>query len=432
MALNIETTQGLERRVAITVPAEVVEKAIAEEFKRTAKNVRVDGFRKGKAPAHIIESRFGESIRQEVLAGLLPRRFYDAVISEKINIAGRPDFTVERFEPKQDLVFSATFEVYPEIKLQGLENIKVEKPVVEITDADIDKMVDVLRKQQATWVESHDSVKADDRVTIDFVGSVNGEEFAGGKSSDFVLAMGQGRMIPGFEEGIVGHKAGEQFDIDVTFPAEYHSEELKGKAAKFAITLKKVESMVLPELTNEFVAKFGPNTKTVADLRAEIRKNMERELKNALVSRVKNQVIAGLIEQNPIEVPTVAIDEEISELRDQAAKRFGGNAQQAEQLPRELFEAEAKRRVQVGLLFSEVVADNGLKVDDERVKTMISDIASAYEQPQEVIDYYSKNKELMSNLRNVVLEEQVVDAVLAKAQVTEKPSTFDEVMNPQF
>lgn len=432
MALNIETTQGLERRVAITVPAEVVEKAIAEEFKRTAKNVRVDGFRKGKVPAHIIESRFGESIRQEVLAGLLPRRFYDAVISEKINIAGRPDFTVERFEPKQDLVFSATFEVYPEIKLQGLENIKVEKPVVEITDADIDKMVDVLRKQQATWVESHDSVKADDRVTIDFVGSVNGEEFAGGKSSDFVLAMGQGRMIPGFEEGIVGHKAGEQFDIDVTFPAEYHSEELKGKAAKFAITLKKVESMVLPELTDEFVAKFGPNTKTVADLRAEIRKNMERELKNALVSRVKNQVIAGLIEQNPIEVPTVAIDEEISELRDQAAKRFGGNAQQAEQLPRELFEAEAKRRVQVGLLFSEVVADNGLKVDDERVKTMISDIASAYEQPQEVIDYYSKNKELMSNLRNVVLEEQVVDAVLAKAQVTEKPSTFDEVMNPQF
>ena len=432
MALNIETTQGLERRVAITVPAEVVEKAIAEEFKRTAKNVRVDGFRKGKVPAHIIESRFGESIRQEVLAGLLPRRFYDAVISEKINIAGRPDFTVERFEPKQDLVFSATFEVYPEIKLQGLENIKVEKPVVEITDADIDKMVDVLRKQQATWVESHDSVKADDRVTIDFVGSVNGEEFAGGKSSDFILAMGQGRMIPGFEEGIVGHKAGEQFDIDVTFPAEYHSEELKGKAAKFAITLKKVESMVLPELTDEFVAKFGPNTKTVADLRAEIRKNMERELKNALVSRVKNQVIAGLIEQNPIEVPTVAIDEEISELRDQAAKRFGGNAQQAEQLPRELFEAEAKRRVQVGLLFSEVVADNGLKVDDERVKTMISDIASAYEQPQEVIDYYSKNKELMSNLRNVVLEEQVVDAVLAKAQVTEKPSTFDEVMNPQF
>ena len=432
MALNIETTQGLERRVAITVPAEVVEKAIAEEFKRTAKNVRVDGFRKGKVPAHIIESRFGESIRQEVLAGLLPRRFYDAVISEKINIAGRPDFTVERFEPKQDLVFSATFEVYPEIKLQGLENIKVEKPVVEITDADIDKMVDVLRKQQATWVESHDSVKADDRVTIDFVGSVNGEEFAGGKSSDFVLAMGQGRMIPGFEEGIVGHKAGEQFDIDVTFPAEYHSEELKGKAAKFAITLKKVESMVLPELTNKFVAKFGPNTKTVADLRAEIRKNMERELKNALVSRVKNQVIAGLIEQNPIEVPTVAIDEEISKLRDQAAKRFGGNAQQAEQLPRELFEAEAKRRVQVGLLFSEVVADNGLKVDDERVKTMISDIASAYEQPQEVIDYYSKNKELMSNLRNVVLEEQVVDAVLAKAQVTEKPSTFDEVMNPQF
>lgn len=428
---TIETTQGLERRVSITIPADSVKSAVREELKRVAKNARVDGFRKGKVPPQIIEQRFGASVRNDVLNDLLPRHFFDLMFQEKVNLAGRPTFAVDSYEEGKDLQFTATFEVYPEVKLQGLENIKVEKPTVEITEADIDKMVDVLRKQQATWAEVQDAAKAEDRVTLDFSGSIDGEEFEGGKASDFVLLMGQGRMIPGFEDGIVGHKAGDQFDINVTFPAEYHSENLKGKAAKFAVTLKKVEVMVLPELTDEFVSKFGPNSKTVADLRVEIKKNMERELKNALVSRVKNQVIDGLIEQNPLDVPAAAIEQEIEVLRNQAAQRFGGNAQQAAQLPRELFEEQAKRRVQVGLLFSEVIASNELKADEARVKAMIEDIASAYEQPAEVIEYYNKNKELMNNIRNVVLEEQAVDAVLAKAQVTEKASSFDEIMNPQ-
>ena len=428
---TIETTQGLERRVSITIPADSVKSAVREELKRVAKNARVDGFRKGKVPPQIIEQRFGASVRNDVLNDLLPRHFFDLMFQEKVNLAGRPTFAVDSYEEGKDLQFTATFEVYPEVKLQGLENIKVEKPTVEITEADIDKMVNVLRKQQATWAEVQDAAKAEDRVTLDFSGSIDGEEFEGGKASDFVLLMGQGRMIPGFEDGIVGHKAGDQFDINVTFPAEYHSENLKGKAAKFAVTLKKVEVMVLPELTDEFVSKFGPNSKTVADLRVEIKKNMERELKNALVSRVKNQVIDGLIEQNPLDVPAAAIEQEIEVLRNQAAQRFGGNAQQAAQLPRELFEEQAKRRVQVGLLFSEVIASNELKADEARVKAMIEDIASAYEQPAEVIEYYNKNKELMNNIRNVVLEEQAVDAVLEKAQVTEKASSFDEIMNPQ-
>ena len=430
MSISIETLEGLQRRVTITVAADKIEAAYKEQLKGYAKNARVDGFRKGKVPHSIIEQRFGVAARQEVLSDEMQRAFFDAVIAEKINLAGRPTFTPNNYQPGQEFSFSVTFEVFPEVELTGLENIEVEKPVVEISDADLDKMVDVLRKQQATWTESQEAVKAEDRVTIDFVGSVDGEEFEGGKATDFVLAMGQGRMIPGFEEGIVGHKAGEQFDIDVTFPAEYHAENLKGKAAKFAITLKKVENIVLPELTEEFVKKFG-NAKSVEDLRAEIKKNMQRELNNAVTARVKNQVINGLIAQNDIEVPAAAVAEEVDVLRQQAVQRFGGKPEMAAQLPAELFEAEAKRRVQVGLLLSTVIGANELKVDEARVEAMIADIASAYEQPAEVVEYYAKNCQLTENIRNVVLEEQAVDAVLAKAKVTEKAMSFDELMQSQ-
>ena len=430
MSISIETLEGLQRRVTITVPADKIEAAYKEQLKGYAKNARVDGFRKGKVPHSIIEQRFGLAARQDVLSDEMQRAFFEGVMAEKIALAGRPTFTPNNYQPGQDFSFSATFEVFPEVELKGLENIEVEKPVVEITEADLDKMVDVLRKQQATWAESQEAAKAEDRVVIDFVGSVDGEEFEGGKATDFALAMGQGRMIPGFEEGIVGHKAGEQFDIDVTFPADYHSENLKGKAAKFAITLKKVENIVLPELTEEFVKKFG-NAKSVEDLRAEIKKNMQRELKNAVTARVKNQVINGLIVQNDIEVPAAAIAEEVDVLRQQAVQRFGGKPEMAAQLPAELFEADAKRRVQVGLLLSNVISQNELKVDEARVEAMIADIASAYEQPAEVVEYYAKNRQLTENIRNVVLEEQAVDAVLAKAKVTDKALSFDELMQSQ-
>jgi trigger factor len=241
--------------------------------------------------------------------------------------------------------------------------------------------------------------------------------------------MGQGRMIPGFEEGLVGHKAGEEFTIDVNFPEDYHAENLKGKAAKFAIVLKKVEERELPELTEEFIKRFGVADGSTEGLRAEVRKNMERELKGAVRNRIKTQAIDGLVSANEIDVPAALIDGEVDVLRRQAAQRFGGNEKQALELPRELFEEQAKRRVVVGLLLGEVISTNDLKADEDRVKTLIEEMASAYEDPSEVVEFYSKNKELMNNMRNVALEEQAVEALLAKAKVTEKATTFSELMN---
>ena len=429
MQVSVETTQGLGRRLSITVPADTIKQAVKKELINAAKSVRIDGFRKGKVPMNIVEQRYGASVRQDVLGEAMQRSFVDAIIKEKINPAGAPNYVPGEYKEGEDFTFAVEFEVYPEVELKGLENIEVEKPLVEVNDEDVDAMLDTLRKQQATWKETDRAAEAEDRVTVDFTGSIDGEEFEGGKASDFVLAMGQGRMIPGFEEGLVGHKAGEEFSIDVNFPEDYHAENLKGKAAKFAIVLKKVEERELPELTEEFIKRFGVADGSVAGLRTEVRKNMERELKGAVRNRIKSQAIDGLVSANEIDVPAALIDGEIDVLRRQAAQRFGGNEKQALELPRELFEEQAKRRVVVGLLLGEVISTNDLKADEDRVKTLIEEMASAYEDPSEVIEFYSKNKELMNNMRNVALEEQEDEALLAKAKVTEKATTFSELMN---
>lgn len=429
--MTIETTQGLERQVKLSVDAKTVKEAITNELKKISKNARIDGFRKGKIPPAILEKHYGAMARQEVLGELLQRTFYAKMMQEKVNLAGRPNFTVETFDNDKGLEFTAKFEVFPEVKLQGLENITVEKPVINIGDEDVNKMLDVLRKQQATWIESKDPASNDNRVMIDFVGSVDGEEFKGGKASDFSLTMGQGSMIPGFEEGIVGHKAGDEFNINVTFPTDYHAENLKGKDAVFAIKLKKVEAMQLPELTDEFVAKFGPNTKTVADLKAEVLKNMQREAKNVINSRIKNTVLEELLKTNPIEIPSSAIAMEVDNLRHQAIQRFNLKNDQAKQLPAELFESEAKRRVQMGLLLGTAIAELKIKTDEKRVMAMLEEMSSAYETPEEVIKYYQGNAELMNNLRNAALEEQTIEALLEKGKVTEKNITFEQLMNQQ-
>ncbi|MCP1064996.1 trigger factor [Serratia symbiotica] len=429
MQVSVETTHSLGCRLSITVPAESISQAVKKELINTAKSVLIDGFRKGKVPRNIVEQRYGASIRQDVLGEVMQSSFIDAIVKEKINPAGWPNYLPGEYKEGEDFIFAVEFEVYPDVELKALDSIEVEKPLVEVTDADVDTMLETLRKHQATWKESDRATEVEDRVTIDFTGFIDGEEFEGGKASNFVLVMGHGSMITGFEEGLAGHKSGEEFTIDINFPEDYHAENLQGKAVKFAIVLKKVEERELPELSEEFIKRFGVADGSVDSLRVEVHKNMERELRGAVRNRIKTQVIDGLVSTNDIDVPAVLIDGEVDVLRHQAAQRFGGDEKQALELPHELFEEQAKRRVTVGLLLGEVITANNLKADEERVKTLIEEMASAYEDPREVVELYSKNKVLMNNMRNMALEDQAVETLLAKAQVTEKAITFSELMN---
>ena len=320
------------------------------------------------------------------------------------------------------------------VTLGEYKGLEVSVDTVEVDEDEWDSLVNNVYYENITAENGgimDRAVETGDTVNIDYEGKKDDVAFDGGTAQGYDLEIGSGSFIPGFEDGIKGHKAGEEFTIDVTFPEEYHAENLKGKAAKFAINLKKVEERELPELTEEFIKRFGVEDGSVEGLRAEVRKNMERELKSAIRNRVKSQAIEGLVKANDIDVPAALIDSEIDVLRRQAAQRFGGNEKQALELPRELFEEQAKRRVVVGLLLGEVIRTNELKADEERVKGLIEEMASAYEDPKEVIEFYSKNKELMDNMRNVALEEQAVEAVLAKAKVTEKETTFNELMNQQ-
>lgn len=430
MQVSVETTSGLERRMTVGIPADRIENEVNKRLQQTAKRARVDGFRPGKVPMSVIRKRFGASAHQEVIGEVIQSSFYEAVMQEKLNPAGAPSVEPKSMEAGKDFEYIATFEVYPEVTLAGFETISVERPESEVTDADVDTMLETLRKQNTRFEAVERAAENGDQVTIDFVGKIDGEAFQGGTANGTNLVLGSGRMIPGFEEGLVGAKAGDSLTLNVTFPEDYQNLDLAGKAAEFETTVQAVAAPALPELNDEFFAQFGVNEGGLEGFRAEVRKNMERELRQAIKTKVKGQVMDGLLNTNTVEVPKALISTEIDRLREQAVQQFGGANIEASQLPAELFEEQAKRRVSLGLIVAEVVKQNDIKPDNDRVRAMVEELASAYQEPEQVINWYYQNEQQLGEIQSVVLEEQVVDTVLQKAQVTDKKVAYEEAVKP--
>ncbi|OWJ94819.1 trigger factor [Pseudomonas sp. A46] len=429
MQVSVESTSALERRMTIGVPAERVENEVTKRLQQTARRAKVAGFRPGKVPMSVIRQRYEDSARQEVLGDLIQSSFYEAVVEQKLNPAGAPSVEPKAFEKGKDFEFVATFEVFPEFQLAGFDGIAIERLQAEVGDADVDNMLDILRKQNTRFEAVERAAENGDQLNIDFVGKIDGEAFAGGSAKGTLLVLGSGRMIPGFEEALVGVKAGEERVINPVFPEDYQSLDLAGKTAEFTVTVNSVSAPQLPELNDEFFSLFGIKEGGLEGFRAEVRKNMERELRQATKSKVKNQVMDGLLAANQVEVPKALIGNEVNRLRVQAVQQFGGNIK-PDQLPAELFEEQAKRRVVLGLIVAEVVKQFELKPDEARVRELIEEMASAYQEPEQVVAWYYKNDQQMNEVRSVVLEEQVVDTVLQKANVTDKSVSYEEAVKP--
>ena len=429
MQVSVENTSALERRMTIGVPAERIETEVNKRLQQTARKAKIPGFRPGKVPMSVIRQRYEDGARQEALGDLIQATFYEAVVEQKLNPAGAPAVEPKSFEKGKDLEYVATFEVFPEFTVAGFDSIAVERLSADVADSDLDNMLEVLRKQNVRFEETDRAAQNEDQLNIDFVGKVDGEAFAGGSATGTQLVLGSGRMIPGFEDGLVGAKAGEERVLNVTFPEDYQNLELAGKAAEFTVTVNTVSELKLPELNEEFFKQFGIKETGIDGFRAEVRKNMERELRQAIKSKVKNQVMDGLLASNPIEVPKALLENEVNRLRVQAVQQFGGNIK-PDQLPTELFEEQAKRRVELGLIVAKVVKQFDLKPDDARVRDLIQEMASAYQEPEQVVAWYYKNEQQMNEVRSVVLEEQVVDTVLQKASVTDKSVSYEEAVKP--
>ena len=433
MQVSVETTSGLERQLTVTVPAERIDQDVNARVQQTARTARIDGFRPGKVPVKVIKKRYGAGIRAEVLEQVVQQSFYEAVQQEELMPAGTPGIELKNDKEGEDFQFVATFEVYPTVELADYSAVEVTKQTAQVTDADLEKMIDTLRKQQASWSAVERAAEDGDRVKIDFEGFIDGEAFDGGKGEGMDLVLGSNTMIPGFEAGLVGAEAGAEVELNVTFPEEYHAENLKGKPATFKVKVAAVEAQELPELNEEFFEKFGVSENSLEAFQTEVRKNMERELNQALKMKLKDQAFSKLIEVNSLDVPSALVDGEIDNLRRQAIQQFAGpNAPEMDlnMLPKEMFEEQAKRRVAIGLLVQEVIAANELAADEDRVRAMVEELAETYQEPQQVIDWYYENEEMLSQVKNLVLEDQVVDHLLASATVTEEEVSYEDALKP--
>ncbi|GLR64714.1 trigger factor, partial [Marinospirillum insulare] len=432
MQVSVETTSALERRVTIQVPAEQVDTAVEARLKDTARKAKVDGYRPGKVPMSVIKRRFGEGVRQDVLSELMRSNFIEAVTQEKLNPAGTPEIEPGAAnEAGKPFEFTATFEVYPEIELKSLEGETVERPVAEINDQDLEDLIVDLRKQRAEWADADKAAETGDQVNIDFEGFIDGEAFEGGKGESYDLVLGSSSFIPGFEDQLVGSKAGEDKEVEVSFPEDYQAANLAGKAATFKCKVNAVKAQELPELNEEFFTQFGVSEGGEEAFRKEVRKNMGAQLKQALRNTTKQAVFEALMKANPIEVPGALVENEVDNLRRQAAQQYNlGEDFDISQIPGDLFQDQAKNNVVLGLLVGEVIKANEIKADQTIVDELLNEMAQSYQEPQKVVDYYKTNPEMLRQVEGAALEQQVVEKLLAEAEVTDVTKTFKELAMP--
>jgi trigger factor len=429
MQVTVETVSKLERKMRITVPASEVSEKVEVKIKEAASQVRIKGFRPGKVPIREVRRRFGPGILQEVSSEIMQQSFAAAVDQQSLKPAGMPEIKDVVMELDKDLTFSALIEIFPEIKLGAFGDIKVTKPVADVSPDDLELMIEKLRDQRKSFVVVDRAAALDDQVTIDFAGTVDGEAFDGGQGDDNKMILGSNTMIPGFEDGIVGLTAGKEQDITVTFPDDYQAEDLAGKQAVFAVKVHEVAESTLPELNEDFFKEFGVEDGGMAAFRVEVQNNMEKELKAAVENRVKTQVMDGLILVTPVDSPKALVNDECQRMRQEMVQQFGGGQQfDVNMLPLELFTDQAERRVKLGLIVNAIVEQNNVVSDEARVRTKIEEIASSYEQPEQLINYYYSNEQQLSQVQSLVLEEQIVNFVLESAKVTEKTVSYDDAV----
>ncbi len=445
MATAVETLEKLERRVTLSVPLADVKAEVEKRLKVRAKTAKAPGFRPGKVPMKMVEAQYGYIVESEVLNDKVGHAFGEVTAEHNLRVAGFP-----RIEPKADtkvegaVVFQATFEVYPEVKLGDLSTVEVEKSKAEVTDAEIDKTIDILRKQRVHYHTKgvHDahgdggpdqSAQNGDRVTIDFVGKIDGVEFPGGKAEDFVFVLGEGRMLADFEKATLGLKSGETKTFKMDFPADYHGKDVAGKTAEFTITLKNVEWAHLPEVNQEFAKMMGIADGDLQKMRDDIRSNLEREVGNRVKARTKASVMDALIKIAELDVPKALIDQDADRLAEMTRQDMRQRGMDVKEMPfpKEIFAAQADRRVRLGLILGELVKSNNLQATADQIKAHIDEFAKAYEDPQQVVKYYFSDRNRIAEVEGLVLEENVVNYVISKAKVTEKPVSFDELMSNQ-
>lgn len=434
--IAVTVVSDKETQLTVKVPVNQIQSKVEARIRQLAKTVKLDGFRKGKVPVSHIRAQYGAGVQQETINDVIRDTVFEALSEKKIRAVGVPNIDDVKLE-NDFLVYQATVETFPEIVVQGLTEIEVERQVAKVSDSDVDTMIENLQKQRQTFETKEGALEDGDEATFDFEGSIDGEKFEGGSAENYRLVIGSGRMIPGFEDGMKGMKAGEEKVITVTFPEDYQADNLKGKEANFKINVKEVKVAKIPELDEAFFELFGVKEGGLDKLKADVRKNMEREVKNAARNQVKQAAFDALIEKNEFDVPKPMLDQEIERQRDQMLQRFaaqfGGNANALgkDSLPNELFEEPALRAVRLGVIVNQLIDSQKIELDQDRVTAFIAEAAENYEDPQEVIDYYTNNKQQRAGVESVVLEDQVVDYILSQAKVSEKEVKYQDLLASQ-